>query len=127
MSTRASPSLHLPVTYAMQEHAESASSLLKAMANPHRLLILCLLAEGELSVGTLNERIPLSQSALSQHLAVLRADGLVATRREAQTIYYSVQPGPALDVIRSLHAHYCGVKPHTAGRKPGKRPRGETS
>jgi DNA-binding transcriptional ArsR family regulator len=56
----------------------------------------------------------LSQSALSQHLAVLRADGLVATRREAQTIYYQVQPGPALDVIRSLHHHYCGTRKRAA-------------
>jgi DNA-binding transcriptional ArsR family regulator len=125
MNTRAAKTLDLPPTDAMQDHAEEAASLLKAMANPHRLLILCLLGEGELSVGTLNERIPLSQSALSQHLAVLRADGLVATRREAQTIYYSVQPGPALDVIRSLHAHYCGVQPHTAGKKAGKRSKGE--
>jgi DNA-binding transcriptional ArsR family regulator len=127
MNTRASQNSNLPVTNAMQEHAESASSLLKAMANPHRMLILCLLAEGELSVGTLNERIPLSQSALSQHLAVLRADGLVATRREAQTIYYSVHPGPALDVIRVLHAHYCGVQNHTAGKKAGRRSKGEVS
>lgn len=125
MTTRASQTLDLPVPNAMRQHAESASSLLKAMANPHRLLILCLLGEGEHSVGTLNERIPLSQSALSQHLAVLRADGLVATRREAQTIYYSVQPGPALAVIRSLHAHYCGVKPPTAGKKAGQRRRGD--
>jgi DNA-binding transcriptional ArsR family regulator len=127
MNTRASPNSSLPAPDAMQEHAEAASSLLKAMANPHRLLIMCLLAEGELSVGTLNERIPLSQSALSQHLSVLRADGLVATRREAQTIYYSVQPGPALDVIRSLHAHYCGAQPHTAGKKAGRRSKGDVS
>jgi DNA-binding transcriptional ArsR family regulator len=79
------------------------------MANPHRLQILCVLAEGEQSVGALNRRIPLSQSALSQHLALLRDDGLVATRREAQTIYYSARPGPALDVIRVLHGHFCSV------------------
>lgn len=104
----------------MEGHADDAARLLKAMANPHRLLVLCVLGKGELSVGALNERIPLSQSALSQHLAVLRADGLVATRRQAQTIYYSVQPGPALDVIRSLHAYYCGVKPRRPS-KTGKR------
>lgn len=127
MNARASETLSLSATDAMQAHAESAASLLKAMANPHRLLILCLLGEGELSVGALNERIPLSQSALSQHLAVLRADGLVATRREAQTIFYSVHRGPALDVIRSLHAHFCGVAPHTAGKRAGKRSRGEAS
>ncbi|WP_333843331.1 ArsR/SmtB family transcription factor, partial [Pelomicrobium sp.] len=56
-----------------------------------------------------NERIALSQSALSQHLAVLREEGLLNARREAQTIYYSVRPGPALDIIRVLHGHYCTV------------------
>jgi DNA-binding transcriptional ArsR family regulator len=97
----------LPPADDMAEHVDSAASLLRAMANPHRLQILCLLGEGELSVGSLNERIPLSQSALSQHLAVLRDDGLVATRRESQSIRYRVQPGPALEVIRALHGHYC--------------------
>jgi DNA-binding transcriptional ArsR family regulator len=102
----------LPRAGEMAAHAESAAGLLRAMANPHRLQILCVLGEGEMSVGALNERIPLSQSALSQHLAVLRDDGLVATRREAQTIHYRVQPGPALDVIRILHRHFCtAVRP----------------
>jgi DNA-binding transcriptional ArsR family regulator len=99
----------LPVAEEMGRHAESAAGLLKALANPHRLQILCVLGEGELAVGALNERIPLSQSALSQHLAVLRADGLVSTRRESQTIYYRVMPGPALDVIRVLHSHFCST------------------
>jgi DNA-binding transcriptional ArsR family regulator len=110
----------LPPANDLEAHADAAARLLKAMANPHRLLILCVLGEGELSVGALNERIPLSQSALSQHLAVLRADGLVATRRESQTIYYRIEPGPALDVIRSLHGHYCGTRPK------GKRSKGES-
>lgn len=95
----------------LAQHAAAASNLLKAMANTHRLLVLCILGEGELSVGELNERVPISQSALSQHLAVLRADGLVTTRRESQTIHYRVAPGPALDVIRVLHAHYCSAHP----------------
>jgi len=98
----------------MAEHAESAASLLKALANPHRLLVLCALGDGELSVGALNERIPLSQSALSQHLAVLREDGLVSTRREAQTIFYSVAPGPALEVLHVLHSQFCA--PPNGGR-----------
>lgn len=93
----------------MRRHARSAADLLRALGNEQRLLILCTLAEGELSVGALNERIALSQSALSQHLGVLREEDLVATRREAQTIYYRLVPGPALDVIRVLHGHYCGV------------------
>jgi DNA-binding transcriptional ArsR family regulator len=102
-------STRLPPADDMAEHSESAADLLRAMANPHRLQILCVLGEGEMSVGALNERIPLSQSALSQHLAVLRDDGLVANRRESQTIYYRVQPGPALDVIKVLHGHFCSV------------------
>ena len=71
-------------------------------------MILCALAEGEHSVGQLNDRIELSQSALSQHLAVLRRDGLVETRRESQTIYYSLSEGPAAKVIDLLHDMYCG-------------------
>jgi DNA-binding transcriptional ArsR family regulator len=118
IATKAFP---LPPADEMAAHAESAAGLLRAMANPHRLQILCVLGEGELSVGALNDRIPLSQSALSQHLAVLRDDGLVATRREAQTIHYRVQPGPALDVIRVLHGHFCAaVRPKR--RHGGKSP-----
>ena len=91
----------------LQPHAEAASRLLKTLANPHRLLVLCVLSSGELTVGELNERIPISQSALSQHLAKLRSDGLVSTRREAQTIYYRVSEGPALVVIQVLQQHFC--------------------
>lgn len=95
----------------MAAHAEEAARLLRALANPHRLLVLCVLSEGELPVGELNERVPLSQSALSQHLAVLREDGLVTTRREAQTIHYRLAPGPAPALIRTLHRIYCGARP----------------
>lgn len=91
----------------MKQHAGDAVQLLKALANENRLMILCTLAEGEYSVGQLNERIALSQSALSQHLAVLRRDGLVVTRRESQTIYYSLAEGPAARVIGLLHDMYC--------------------
>lgn len=101
----------LPTGEEMGRHTQSAAELLKALANPHRLQILCVLEEGELSVGALNARIPLSQSALSQHLAVLRKDGLVTTRRESQTIFYRVMPGPALDLIRVLHSHFCSANP----------------
>lgn len=92
---------------AMRAHAGDAARLLKALANDHRLLILCMLVDGERSVGEMNERLPLSQSALSQHLARLRADGLVRTRREAQTILYSLADGPVHTIISSLHAIYC--------------------
>ena len=91
----------------MREHAADAARLLKALANEKRLMLLCLLVEGERSVGELNARLELSQSALSQHLAVLRLDALVTTRREAQTIYYSLAPGPAQRIIDTLHGIYC--------------------
>lgn len=91
----------------MAKHADDAARLLKALANPNRLMVLCLLAEGERSVGQLNEQVPLTQSALSQHLAVLRRDGLVKTRRDAQTVYYSAAQGPAAEIIDVLHRTYC--------------------
>jgi DNA-binding transcriptional ArsR family regulator len=94
---------------AMRQHAAAAARLMRSLSNPHRLLVLCVLAEGELSVGELNQRIPLSQSALSQHLAVLRAEQLVQTRRKAQAVYYSVTEGPALAILRLLHDRYCGM------------------
>jgi ArsR family transcriptional regulator, virulence genes transcriptional regulator len=92
---------------AMRERAAEAATLMRALSNPHRLLILCVLSEGELSVSELNTRIDLSQSALSQHLAVLRQEQLVLTRRESQTIFYSVIPGPALEIVQLLHDRFC--------------------
>ena len=91
----------------MQRNAADAVNLLKGLANESRLMIMCVLAEGELSVGQLNTRIKLSQSALSQHLAVLREQGLVKTRRESQTIYYRLAETPAMRVIELLHDVYC--------------------
>ena len=92
----------------MRAHAADATRLLKALANDKRLMLLCLLFEGERTVGELNARVDLSQSALSQHLAVLREDGLVNTRREAQAIHYSLADGPAQRIIETLHGIYCG-------------------
>ena len=91
----------------MRHSAAQAVRLLKSLANESRLMIMCVLGEGELSVGALNERIDLSQSALSQHLALLRDQGLVVTRREGQTIYYSLAPTEAIDLIQLLHNVYC--------------------
>jgi len=101
------PNLDTPLEE-MREHASDAAQLLKALANENRLMILCTLSEGEMSVGQLNQRMDLSQSALSQHLAVLRRDELVTTRREAQTIHYSLSTGPAGRIIEVLHGIYCG-------------------
>ena len=91
----------------MRRNAVDAVYLLKGLANENRLIIMCVLAEGELSVGQLNERIDLSQSALSQHLAVMREQGLVETRRESQTIYYRLAETPALEIVSLLHSIYC--------------------
>lgn len=89
------------------QHADSATRQLKALANVNRLMILCILCEGELSVTELNELIDISQSALSQHLAKLRDDEIVTTRRESQTIYYSIADGVAKGIIEVLHGYYC--------------------
>jgi len=96
-----------PTFEKMQASADSASSLLKSMANENRLLILCQLVEGERSVSELQRQLPLSQSALSQHLAVLRREGLVATRRSAQSIYYSLASAEASAVLATLYDLYC--------------------
>ncbi len=93
----------------MARHAEEAVQLLKALSHRSRLMVLCILSGGELSVGELHARVPLSQSALSQHLAVLRRDGLVKTRRQSQTIFYSLQNDKAARVIALLHEMFCAT------------------
>lgn len=103
---------------AMTRHADEATGLLKAMASTPRLLVLCHLVEGERSVGELLDEIPLSASALSQHLAVLREQGLVTTRRDAQSIYYALSSGPAMEIISVLHATFC---PATGARRRGRK------
>ena len=92
----------------MRQSAAEAVALLKSLANESRLMIMCVLAEGELSVGDLNQRIELSPSALSQHLAILREQGLVRTRREGQVIHYSLADSNAIPLITCLHDIFCG-------------------
>lgn len=92
---------------AMAVHAEAAAALLRQLANHNRLMVLCALVEGEKSVGALNEQVPLSQSALSQHLGRLRAAGLVTTRREGKLVRYSLTDDKATSVLRLLHTLYC--------------------
>lgn len=99
----------------MQLHASDAAGLMKALGNESRLMVLCTLAAGERSVSDLNEIVPLSQSALSQQLARLRQQGLVKTRRESQTIFYSLTPGPTDRVINLLHDIYCGAPGNEKG------------
>ena len=91
----------------LKNNAKIAATMMKSMANESRLLILCNLEGKELSVTELNDHLALSQSALSQHLAVLRKSGLVVTRRESQTIYYSLSDGRSSKVIKTLHELYC--------------------
>ncbi|MDP2561696.1 metalloregulator ArsR/SmtB family transcription factor [Psychrobium sp. 1_MG-2023] len=91
----------------MEKNVVPAVTLLKAMANSHRLMILCSLLDNELSVSALNEIVPVAQSSLSQHLAWLRRAGFVKTRRESQTIYYSLQGDEVATMISTLHSLYC--------------------
>ena len=86
----------------IEKNVEQVSSLLKALSNEKRLLVVCALSDGEKSVGFLEKLVGLSQSALSQHLARLRRDGLVKTRRDAQVIYYSLTECGSGNIIRKI-------------------------
>ncbi|MGH6912095.1 MAG: ArsR/SmtB family transcription factor [Geminicoccales bacterium] len=91
----------------LQRRAHEACELLRALGNPHRLMVLCQLLEGEKSVGELVRAVGLSQSALSQHLARLRRDQLVRTRRSSQTIYYALAGREPRALLEALHQLYC--------------------
>ena len=94
----------------VEKNVETAVNLLKALSNENRLVIICALYKGEKSVGELEDIVGLSQSALSQHLARLRKDGLVETRREAQTIYYSMDDAATHEVLKCLYDIYAPEK-----------------
>jgi len=100
-----------------EANAGRAAGLLRTLGNEKRLLILCQLGAGELPAGALQEPLGLSQSALSQHLAVLREAGVVETRREAQTIYYRIADPAAVKVIETLAAIFCPEKPTPLRKK----------
>jgi len=93
----------------LQTNAEKAADLLRTMGNEKRLHILCRIGMGEISVGDLEPLIGLSQSALSQHLAVLREKELVKTRRESQQVFYSLADPAVIRIIETLHSLYCDV------------------
>jgi ArsR family transcriptional regulator, virulence genes transcriptional regulator len=102
-------------TVNLTDHSNVAAALLSAMANPKRLMILCNLVKGEVPVGVLASQVGLSQSALSQHLSKLRAQKLVKTRRDAQTIYYSSSCEPVMKVLSTLEDIYSeGERARTA-------------
>ncbi|HRD46574.1 MAG TPA: metalloregulator ArsR/SmtB family transcription factor [Caulobacter sp.] len=86
----------------VEDNAQVAADLLRLLANPHRLQVLCALRGGEASVGQMADHIGLSQSALSQHLAKMRADRIVATRREGQTIFYRIADPDVLIIVGAL-------------------------
>jgi DNA-binding transcriptional ArsR family regulator len=103
--------------------ASEAAKLLRALSNERRLMILCQLGARELAVGQIQTLVGLSQSALSQHLAVLREQGVVATRREGQTIFYRVADRAAVRVVATLAEIFCPPgKTQTNERRPTDRP-----
>ncbi len=110
-----------PATFdiaSLEAKAADAAQLLRALANERRLLVLCRLGEGERSVGEIQPLVGLSQSALSQHLAVLREEGIVATRREGQTIWYRIADPAALKLVSTLAEIFCPPKGSKFRRKP---------
>lgn len=106
------PTLDLP---ALRASSAAACGLLKAMANPDRLLLLCQLSQGELCVGELEEQLGIRQPTLSQQLGVLREEGLVQARRDGKQVFYSVASDAAMAVLQVLHAQFCD-----AGNTTGK-------
>ena len=101
--------------------ADQASDLLKALANRHRLIIICQLIEKERSVGELAALLQIRNSTVSQHLALLRKDGLVTARRDGQTIWYSIGSPQARELVRTLYRAYCAPAPDRAA-KPTRKP-----
>ena len=95
----------------LEQNAEAAAGLLQAMANPNRLMVLCHLLSGEMTVNALAARLGMGQSALSQQLAKLRNLRLVETRREAQQIFYRLASDDVREVLKTLHQIYCAPVP----------------
>lgn len=100
----------------MADNAQAASDLLRALSHEARLMILCMLVEGEKTVSELEELLNLRQSSVSQQLARLRGDRLVNKRREGKAIYYSLASSEAKAIIETLYDLYCGKKTRVASR-----------
>lgn len=118
MKSATSEKIHLPDLdmSEIRANAQRAANLLKSMGNPARLMVLCQLTEGEKSVGELERAVPMSQSALSQHLALLRMHNLVKTRRSGQSIYYSLAGIEASSILATLYGLFC-AKPSAAPQR----------
>lgn len=99
--------------HALKASADDACALLKALANPHRLMIVCALVNGEQSVGALAQALGVRETLTSQHLGLLRRDGVVSARREGQTIFYDLRSGQARALVETLSRLFCAV-PETA-------------
>ena len=93
----------------MERSAGEAEAMLKLLANRHRLLILCHLIKGSKSVGELNETLNLSQSALSQHLAKMREQGLISADKQGQQVYYAIHDPKVGAILSTLYLMYCNV------------------
>ena len=102
---------------AMRDAAQAACALMKVLANPDRLLLLCELAQGERNVGELEEGLGIAQPTLSQQLTVLRNEELVSTRREGKNVYYSMASADALAVMQVLYAQFCKPAKPARSRK----------
>lgn len=106
---------------AMLAAADEASGLLKALSNRHRLIIVCQLTEKERSVGELAELLNVRDSTVSQHLALLRKDGLVTARRDGQTVWYSIGSPQARELVRTLYQVYCAPSACVPSERRGRR------
>ncbi len=91
----------------MQKKAEEVAEFMKCFANPHRLIILCHLAQGEKSVSTLMELTGIAQTSMSQHLSKLKSENLIEYRRDHRTLYYSISDPNVMTVMNSLYEIYC--------------------
>jgi len=120
------PAIDVPIDpRAMDVRADEAAAVLKTLANAQRLRILCQLVHEERTVGQINEQLPgLSQSALSQHLARLREEGIVGTRRESTQVWYRLVDEPSRQLLGTLYAIYCS--PAKPRRQGGARPDGRS-
>ena len=101
-----------------RERAEAASSFMKSLANPNRLMIACALVEGERSVGDLETELGLRQPSLSQQLAELRESGVVEARREAKQVFYRISDQRAIALLATLHRIFCGEMPDLTSAVP---------
>lgn len=106
--------------HVLKASAEDACALLKALANPHRLMIVCTLIDGEQSVGALAQLLGVRETLASQHLGLLRRDGVVAARRDGQTIYYGLRGGQARALVETLSRLFCAAPAVAASPAPFK-------